>query len=586
MADQASGMTAEDALERLTREDAIGQLRRRDGAMARLGSEGGALKLDWVEMVPWLLAHPEALEQVEREAAALIARGARHVIWAGMGGSVLSVQALCRLGYGHGAVTVHPLDSSDPAALNAVASDIADLETAVMIAVALGMTSEEPISHLEWFAGVLRDAGLDPASHQMVMTLPDSYLDRYARDRALPRFPLQLDGGSGIGGRMSAPGTRVFLTPVALYFAGQGCEPGALGAALRMAWAAYDLDGARANPAESQWARLAGALAGAAWRGVVRLGMETPPGWEALRDWTEQLMEESLGKDSKGVIVFAPEALPADAPASLRVRVTGDSRQASGLDSGVFTIVEPLIASPDMTERLAGLAALYSGFQLTMALYGYLWNIPFAGQPAVEAYKAGARALRDSAPAALARPVFESATLREGRLALEAPFRDGTWNSATKPASMLADWLRVWRAEQELAYLDVTINGEADPGALAALEASLRRLAVERLGIPYKLRRAPAAYHSTEQSEMDGPPGVASMRAVALQHAAPVMGAYTARFLEAQSLATWQAMNQRKRPCFLALYDGDTTGMVTALRALLDTVAVEPGALSSGESEE
>ena len=89
-------MSAAEAMARLTREDAIGQLRRRDGAMAQLGSEGSERKLDWVEMVSWLLAHPAALEQVEREAAELIARGVRHVIWAGMGGSVLSVRVLMR----------------------------------------------------------------------------------------------------------------------------------------------------------------------------------------------------------------------------------------------------------------------------------------------------------------------------------------------------------------------------------------------------------------------------------------------------------------------------------------------------------
>ena len=578
-------MTAAEAMARLGSEDAIGQLRRRDGEMARLGSEGGARKLDWVEMVPWLLAPPEAREQVEREATALIARGVRHVIWAGMGGSVLSVHVLCALGYGRGAMVIHPLDSTDPVALNALTGAQSSLEDTVMVAVALGMTSEEPISHLDWFASLLRDRGLDPVAHQMVMALPDSYLDRYARERGLPRMELQLNGGSGTGGRMSAPGTRVFLMPVALYLAGQGCEPGALGALLRTAWAAYDLARAQANPADSQWARLAVALAEAAHGGAVRLSIGAPPGWETLREWSEQLMEESLGKEGKGVTVFAPKALSVGAHASLRVRITGDPAQTAGLDGGEFIIVEPLIASADATERLAGLAALYLGLQLTMTLYGYLWDIPFAGQPAVEAYKAGARALRDSADADLARPIFDGAPLLEGQLALVAPERSGPWGGAMTPAGMLAGWLRAWRAEQALAYLDVTINGEANAVALAALETSLRRLAVERLSMPYKLRRAPAAYHSTEQSEMDGPVGVVSLRALALRHATVDAGVYTARFLEAQALATWQAMNGQGRPCFLALYDGDTAGMLEALRALLDEVALNLGVPGSGGSK-
>jgi glucose-6-phosphate isomerase len=581
MDDSPRSMTAANALARLIHEDAIGQLRRRNGAMARLGSEDGALKLDWVEMVPWLLAHPDALADVEREASALIARGVRHIIWAGMGGSVLSVRVMLALGFDVRATILHPLDSTDPVALNTITRNLAgDIKDTVMIAVALGMTSEEPISHLEWFAGALREKGLNPAAHQMVMALPNSYLDRYARKLGLPQVGLQLDGGYGTGGRMSAPGTRVFLTPVALYIVGHGQPPGALGALLRQAWTAYDLDNAQNNPAGSQWVKLAVALAASAREDVVRLSLETPPGWEALRDWTEQLMEESLGKGGKGVLVFAPQALPADAPASLRVRLTSAASQDSDLDSRVFTIVEPLIASPDATERLAGLAALFLGLQLTMALFGYLWDIPFAGQPAVEAYKAKTRTLRDTDGEALTRPVFDNTPLRNGRLALAPPNHDTRWESQATLASVMANWLLERREQQALAYLDVTINGEADPPLLAALDASLRRLAVERLGIPYKLRRAPAAYHSSEQSEMDGPVGVTSLRAVALQHAEVDMGAYSARFLEAQALATWQAMNEQGRPCYLALYDGDATEMIAALGALLDEVAARLDALA------
>src|SRR5436309_12019271 len=56
------------ALQQLIEDDAVGQLRRRDGLMATLGSEDGALKLDWVEGGARLLADPAQLEQVEAEA--------------------------------------------------------------------------------------------------------------------------------------------------------------------------------------------------------------------------------------------------------------------------------------------------------------------------------------------------------------------------------------------------------------------------------------------------------------------------------------------------------------------------------------
>src|SRR6185312_2043067 len=93
---------AQRALQQLISGDAVGQLRRRDGLMAALGSENGALKLDWVGAGARLLADPDALEGVEAEARAIRGRGIRHIIWAGMGGSVLTVRVLCDLGFGGG----------------------------------------------------------------------------------------------------------------------------------------------------------------------------------------------------------------------------------------------------------------------------------------------------------------------------------------------------------------------------------------------------------------------------------------------------------------------------------------------------
>ena len=345
------------ALARLAREGAVGQLRRRDGTMATLGSEGDALKLDWVEAIPWLLAHPEALAGVEAEARALLASGVRHIIWAGMGGSVLTVRVLRALGYaGNNELTIHPLDSTDPAALNAIVRDLAAahglalppdaapltepetlralLGDVALVAVALGMTSEEPITHLAWMAEALTTAGLPLAERLRAMSLPGSYLDDYARAHGIPRLPLQPDGGSGTGGRMSAPGTRVFLLPVALWLAatsplaplpqGEG-KPSSLADILRRAWTAYDLDAAQRDPAGHRFVRLAATLSAASVDGAVRLAIAAPGAWDILRDWAEQLFEESLGKGGKGVMVFAES----DFPLSSRGRRGGQEVRSS-----------------------------------------------------------------------------------------------------------------------------------------------------------------------------------------------------------------------------------------------------------------
>ncbi|MFL5667685.1 MAG: hypothetical protein ACJ8BW_41010, partial [Ktedonobacteraceae bacterium] len=326
------------ALQHLIEDDAVGQLRRRDGLMATLGREDGALKLDWVEGVARLLADPAMLEEVEAEAQDIWQRGIRHMIWAGMGGSVIAVRVLCDLGFcssrDHEQVTIYPLDSTDPAALNAIVRKIAAaknltlptgeeasnptflqtlLKDVMMVGVALGMTSEEPITHLEWFTNLLKQAGLRPAEHLLVMTLPDSYLDRFAHEQQAPSRPLQPDKGTGTGGRMSAPTTRVFLLPAALYLTHLSGGPGQLRSVLQQAWDEYNLELATSRPAEHPFVQLAATLSGASLDGACRMLLRMPEGWQALVSWLEQLMEESLGKGGKGIVVFDDQLLNASA---------------------------------------------------------------------------------------------------------------------------------------------------------------------------------------------------------------------------------------------------------------------------------
>src|SRR5256886_3570377 len=271
------------ALQQLIKDDAVRQLRKPKGLMATLGSEDGAPKLDWVEGVQRLLADNTMLEQVEAEAREIRGRGIRHIIWAGMGGSIMAVRVLTDLGFcsgrdgGH--VTIYPLDSTDQAALNDIVRKIAHVKKlaqpsgeeasnpaflrallgdVMMVGVAMGMTSEEPITHLVWFTELLQQAGLRPAEHLLVMTLPGSYLDRFAEAQQAPSLPLQLDGGTGTGGRMSAPTTRVFLLPAALSLTTHfPAESGQLRSVLQHAWDEYNLELATAHPAEHPLVQLA-----------------------------------------------------------------------------------------------------------------------------------------------------------------------------------------------------------------------------------------------------------------------------------------------------------------------------------------
>jgi hypothetical protein len=588
------------ALQRLVEDDAIGQLRRRDGLMATLGSEDGTLKLDWVEGVARLLANPTQLEEVEAEAQDIWQRGIRHMIWAGMGGSVIAVRVFCNLGFCSSndkeQVSIYPLDSTDPAALNDIVRKIAVvkhlalpteeeaanpaflralLADVMMVGVAMGMTSEEPITHLEWFTALLKQAGLRPAEHLLVMTLPDSYLDRFAHEQQAPSRPLQLDGGTGTGGRMSAPTTRVFLLPAALYLTRLPGRSGQLRSVLQHAWDEYNFALATSHPAEHPFVQLATAMSAASLDGACRVLLRMPEGWQALVSWLEQLMEESLGKGGKGVVVFDDQPLNHTAPSYqqgglLHVRVVTEAKQAG--EDEIFLLSQPSLATKEPHDRLAALAASFLGWQLSVALYGYLQHITFAGQPAVENYKSRARALR-AQPDPLQVASHWRPALQDGILMLLAPKRaseldaqrHSTPQQGSSAASAFARVLQEAAATDDthwlpqgisLGYLDVTINGEVQASLLAVLDKHVHAIGNELLGVPVKLRQAPAAYHSTEQSEMDGPPSLVSLRLVARNTKAILLGSYTNAFLHAQAVSTWQAMMETGRPCFLLVIDG------------------------------
>jgi hypothetical protein len=613
------------ALQKLIDDDAIGQLRRRDGLMATLGSEDGALKLDWVEGVARLLADPTMLEDVEAEAKDIWQSSIRHIIWAGMGGSVLTVRVLCDLGFfreqdstsssqqSQQSIAIYPLDSTDPAALNGIVRKIAAakklemptgeeasdptflrtlLNDVMMVGVAMGMTSEEPITHLEWFTDLLKQAGLRPAEHLLVMTLPDSYLDRFAREQQAPSRPLQPDGGTGTGGRMSAPTTRVFLLPAALYLTTMFPDrPGQLRQVLQRAWDEYNLELATSHPAQHPFVQLAAALSAASSEGACRLLLGMPEGWQVLVSWLEQLMEESLGKEGKGIVVFHDQLLNHAAPGYLQngmlhVRVMTETTQSA--EDQLFLLSQPSLASKEPQNRLAALATSFLGWQLSMALYGYLQHITFAGQPAVENYKARARALRTQHDPLQVASHWGPA-LQEGILTFLVPHTALGQNTQRyivlqqhdSAASVFARTLQeaasinVTHANTQgasLSYLDMTVNGEAQAILLAMLDQHVHTIGNKLLGVPVKLRQAPAAYHSTEQSEMDGPPSLVSLRIIARNTEACLLGSYSNKFLHAQAVSTWQAMMESGRPCFLLVIDGSLDDAIEPLSTFFSQV--------------
>jgi glucose-6-phosphate isomerase len=554
---EAPGLEA--ALARLRDEDALGELLERRGRAAELATEGGDVKLSWVDQVAWALDHPAVLAELETLAADLGGRF-RHLAWFGMGGSVQTVHALGRLGLLAGAgPAVHPLDSTDPAALNRLLREIdGDVAATVALGVSMGMTSEEPISHLRWFTGLLEDAGAaDPGAHVLVMTLPGSYLDEFARAGGSRRLDIQPDGESHTPGRMSAPSTRVFLLPAALAVGGR---PGALRRVLERAQAAYrvrpGLDRAERDElaAADPFVRLAAWLSAQVEAGRDQVLLDLPERWRGLAAWIEQVVEESLGKGGRGLLAFPDQDLDAAAEwpdrfAVLRVDEGGGRGDLPDRPLAVLDLGDP----GDPEERLAVTARVFAGWNLAVALLGWLQGITFAGQPAVEGYKRYARELRD-ARGPLPYPADHLAATADGRLALYTG-ASGLDLPAVDPAVALAAACVRLRADGRLGYLDVTLNAEPAGPVWERLGRLATGFASRTLARPVKVRSGPRDYHSTEQSETDGPPDLLSLRVMLRRHEPVARGAYDDRFLHAQALGTVLAMRDAGRPVLLAMLE-------------------------------
>src|SRR6266536_3131839 len=84
----------DELVRRLAAEDVLGQLLRRDGRMAELGTEGGDVKLDWVDGVEKALNAPDQIAEVEQEAQGIVDQGIRHVIWSGINNSIQTIHTL------------------------------------------------------------------------------------------------------------------------------------------------------------------------------------------------------------------------------------------------------------------------------------------------------------------------------------------------------------------------------------------------------------------------------------------------------------------------------------------------------------
>jgi len=332
-------------------------------------------RLGWMSS-PELMAG--SIERLRSFAERVKADRFSDVVLLGMGGSSLGPQVLrAILGVAPGWPSFHMLDSTDPAAVRAVATPP---ERTLYLLASKSGTTIEPNSLAAHFRQRLTDSGVARwGDHFVAITDPETELDRRAHAE---QFRDVFLNPADIGGRYSAL-SFFGLVPAALM--GQDLEA-ILGWSLAMLAAADPgSSDVTANPA----AGLGLAIGAGATSSRDKLTLIVPPAFASFGLWVEQLIAESTGKKGKGVVPIAGEPL-AD-PASygtdrlfVRVKVGSDG---GAEDSAIRALKTFAPVAEIAVDEPAALGAEFLRWEIATAVAGAILGIDPFDQPNVQQAK-------------------------------------------------------------------------------------------------------------------------------------------------------------------------------------------------------
>ncbi|MHB1472168.1 MAG: glucose-6-phosphate isomerase [Dermatophilaceae bacterium] len=402
----------------------------------------------------------------------LAEQGVDHVVLCGMGGSSLAPEVICATA----GVELTVLDSSQPDAVRAALGD--RLDRAVVVVSSKSGSTIETDSQRRAYEAAFTRAGIDPTQRIVIVTDPDSPLDKDARACGYR----VINADPNVGGRYSAL-TAFGLVPSGL--AGVDLEQ-----LLDEAESVADLlaDDDAANPA----LRLGAAMAGTEPLRDKLVLVEHGSGITGFADWAEQLIAESTGKNGTGVLPVVvqddqdPEVLSPTRDmtvARLVADVFGDDNLPSGSD-------------PSRSEvHVSGsLGAQLLMWEVATAAAGRILGINPFDQPDVESAKTAARGLLDATDV-----IPDPAAFNDG--AIEVRTLGGDWLGDVKTVASALDSL-ISALDPQHGY--VAIMAYLDRLADAPLSGARRAIA-SRTGRPTTFGWGPRFLHSTGQYHKGGP---------------------------------------------------------------------------------
>lgn len=452
---------ATEARAALVRDGVPGLLARKDPTLWGPDAESESrIRLGWVDT---FRRSRELLTRLAELRTHLSGLGLDHVVLAGMGGSSLAPEVICRtLG-----VQLTVLDTTDPGQVRAALGDRLS-RTVVVVASKSGSTVETD-SHRRVYLRAFSDAGLDRVGERFVIvTDPGSPLAETAREMGAPVILADPD----VGGRYSAL-TAFGLVPSAL----AGVDVAELIDQAEEFAASLSRD--EDNPALALGAAL-GAAAKAGRDKVALISDGT--GIVGLGDWAEQLIAESTGKNGTGilpVVLEEPGSPGASGTDVLTVTVGGALQPGTVAGSGI---------APDIAVN-GPLGAQFLAWEYAVAIAGRVLGINPFDQPNVTESKDNTRKILDEGQAA------DEPTYVDGAVEVYAPGMSGG-STVADALSWLLGRIPADGYLAVMAYLDRFGDADAE---------RVRRLLAARTDRPVTFGWAPRFLHSTGQYHKGGP---------------------------------------------------------------------------------
>jgi transaldolase/glucose-6-phosphate isomerase len=436
--------------------------------------------LGWLTVTDIQLAQRQQFEKI---AADVKAAGFTDALLLGMGGSSLCVEVL-KLSFGDqpGFPKMHVLDSTDPAQIRAIESQL-DIEKTLFIVSSKSGSTLEPNIFKQYFYE--RSGG--EGSQFFAVTDPGSNMQEVA-DR--DHFRSVFFGLPSIGGRYSA-------------LSDFGMVPGAvmgidttkfLEGAANMELACSTCAAVEKNPGV-----LLGILLGTlAKGGRDKVTIIASPGIHDLGAWLEQLLAESTGKDGKGLVPVDREQLGGPEVYG-KDRVFVYARLDSAPDAAQDAGVDALAAAGQPVIRITLNSAYDLGqeffrWEVATAVAGSILGINAFNQPDVEASKIATKRLTTEFEEKGSLPAEKPALVEDG-ISLFGLFEAKTLENS------LRSHLNSLKNGDYFALLAYIQMDEENEKALQAMRTAVR----DKKRVATCLGFGPRFLHSTGQAYKGGP---------------------------------------------------------------------------------